>query len=90
MATIVDPKRPRTGLKASVGALGGGGSGKRMQVDASKVGRVGRVSRAAARDLEHLRGVSLREKATQEAFLSLWRGAGRAHMVIHRLARSHS
>ena len=38
-----------------------------MQVDASKVGRVGRVSRAAARDLEHLRGVSLREKATQEA-----------------------
>ena len=55
----------------------GGGSGKRLQVDASKEGRIGRVSKAAAREAAatRARGVSLQEKAELEAAEAAMDGA---------------
>ena len=74
---LVDRRRPSTGLKVSAGAKGGGGSGKRLQVDASKEGRIGRVSKAAAREAAatRARGVSLQEKAELEAAEAAMDGA---------------
>ena len=59
----VDKSRPLTGLKIPGGAKGGGGSRKRVQVDASHVGRMGRVSRAVVREAVNVRGQRLHEKA---------------------------
>ena len=76
-AFLVDRHRPSSGLKASAGAKGGGGTGKRLQVDASKEGRIGRVSKAAAREVAatRARGVSLQEKAALEAAEAAMDGA---------------
>jgi len=52
-----------TGLKIPGGAKGGGGSRKRVTVDASHAGRMGRVSRAAIREATKTRGQPLHEKA---------------------------
>ena len=51
--------------------------GKRLQVDASKEGRIGRVSKAAAREVAatRARGVSLQEKAALEAAEAAMDGA---------------
>ena len=76
-AFLVDRHRPSSGLKASAGVKGGGGTGKRLQVDASKEGRIGRVSKAAAREAAATwaRGVSLQEKAALEAAEAAMDGA---------------